>query len=205
MAWILTVSCVCWSTRAWLARSLGWREPRSKSSGRCVDTMDSDTLFAVSKEFTDLNVWVMYTMHSHSTLCRCQFFSCNTNTLLEITGLSPAGGIQTAYNLSIVNLLFCIICLNVVYPGILDVPRRLENTPKMTLFWFNVWNAVLKAFFFPVSLMCTSVLHAFRTQRPASSCFRSVVLSQQTGWCWSVVKWSGWWSVSRLCWSSSLM
>lgn len=46
----------------------------------------------------------MYTMHSHSTLCRCQFFSCNTNTLLEITGLSPAGGIQTAYNLSIVNL-----------------------------------------------------------------------------------------------------
>lgn len=158
MAWILTVSCVCWSTRAWLARSLGWREPRSKSSGRCVDTMDSDTLFAVSKEFTDLNVWVMYTMHSHSTLCRCQFFSCNTNTLLEITGLSPAGGIQTAYNLSIVNLLFCIICLNVVYPGILDVPRRLENTPKITSFWFNVWNAVLKFCFFHSRIICYIML-----------------------------------------------
>ncbi|MEQ2181650.1 hypothetical protein GOODEAATRI_013802, partial [Goodea atripinnis] len=42
------------------------------------------------------------------------------------------------------------------------------------------------------------------TQRPASSCFRSVVPSRQTVWCWLVVKWRGWWSVLRPCWSSSL-
>lgn len=41
-----------------------------------------------------------------------------------------------------------------------------------------------------------------RTQRPASSCFRSAVPSQQTVWCWLVGRWSGWWSASRQCWSS---
>ena len=46
---------------------------------------------------------VMYNTHPLTAFCRCQFVSCNKNTLHEMTGLHPAGCTQTGYNTSLVS------------------------------------------------------------------------------------------------------
>lgn len=56
----------------------------------------------------------MYNTHPLAAFCRCQFVSCNKNTLHEMTGLNPAGCTQTGYNTSLVSrfVLYYLCLLN---------------------------------------------------------------------------------------------